>query len=585
MRKGAATATATTSTIKKQFAILTGSADSIGTSFVKAFSGVATVGAVIGFGRTVLAAGDQIQKMSDQTGLSIEQVQRLQHVAGQSGTSIESMVGAVQNLQQRLGDDSTGAAGAMKKLGINMAEFSRLDAFGQMTTLATAIRNIQDPTEQASTAAAVFGKSWKEILPAIKADMVAVGNQATVMADDTVKSLDRIGDALTGAKQQWTAWGGTAVVAIEQIGFALGGGLGTNVMLRKFIEENDPTGLGRAMDRIKPAAIQGAAGLRNLQMSADDLANVEAKLTKQVRESIDANQEAITLEKEQLEARIKLREEMERQLAFGRSWAMFQAMNIEKAGGLSDILGRGKTEMMALPFDVTPTLDEQRLRQQLRFAIPNIQSNFIEPATHEIREGFDAAFAAIGPSLQRALEGGGDVLKSIGGAFGGALTQSIFGGKEMQANITKIFGQTLGGAFNALLPGLGTIVGPLLGKLGGFFKRIFGFGDDEKKPPAPPIDTRRHIPKGSLPLSFATGGFVPPGAVVPAMLHGGLHGEDVVPRGTAGGGSSITINISASAIDAAGMDQVFKQSIIPRIKSALVFNENGLLSVAQRTVR
>jgi hypothetical protein len=181
-----------------------------------------TVGAIVSFGREILEAGDQIQKMADQTGISTAEVQKLNYIAGQSGSSVQSLVGAVQNLQQQLGDNNSGAAGAMARLHINAEAFNQLNTYQQMTTLGEAVRAIKDPTEQASVAAALFGKTWKEILPAIKSGMKEIGDQAPIMADETIKSLDRVGDALKAARQQAVTWGGGFVVAIEGAGFAIG---------------------------------------------------------------------------------------------------------------------------------------------------------------------------------------------------------------------------------------------------------------------------------------------------------------------------------------------------------------------------
>jgi hypothetical protein len=227
-------------------------------------AGMFTVGAVIAFGREVLSAGDRIQKMADQTSIGTEEIQRLQYIAGQSGTSVESLVGAVQNLQQRLGDDNTGAVSAMKRLGINADAFNKLGTYQQMTTLAEAVRRVVDPTEQASVAAALFGKTWKEILPAIKSGMKDVGDQAPIMSDSTVKSLDRIGDALARAKMQSIGLAGVGVLAIEEFGFAIGDmlsrfnpehfGVATSELLKLQKQLNDPTGLVGALANAESAA-------------------------------------------------------------------------------------------------------------------------------------------------------------------------------------------------------------------------------------------------------------------------------------------------------------------------------------------
>jgi hypothetical protein len=217
-----------------------GTATSVLGSMGAQLAGMFTLGAVVAFGRSVLEAGDSIQKMADQTGLSIAEVQKLNYVAGQSGSSIGSLVGAVQNLQQRLGDHDSGAAGAMKKLGINMEAFNKLGTYDQMTQLASGIRAIHDPTEQASIAADLFGKTWKEILPAIKGGMKEVGEAAPVMADATVQALDRVGDAQKRAQQQAIAWGGSVVLAIEGAGFAIG----------NYLSRFDPAHFGRANSEI-----------------------------------------------------------------------------------------------------------------------------------------------------------------------------------------------------------------------------------------------------------------------------------------------------------------------------------------------
>lgn len=267
-------------------------------SMAAQLAGVFTAGAIVAFGRNVLEAGDQIQRMADQTGLSTAEVQKLQYVAGQSGSSIDSLVGAVQNLQQRLGDNNSGAAGAMAKLGINAEAFNRLGTYEQMTTLAAAVRSVKDPTEQASLAAALFGKTWKEILPAIKSGMQEVGDQAPIMADSAVKSLDRIGDALKRSQQIATAWGGGVVLAIEGAGFALGDYLSRfdashfGVANSQILEQE--TYLAKLEGRVvqgKPPVLALGEAAKGMGMSFEDASKMAKKLDEEIRASIKTNTE------------------------------------------------------------------------------------------------------------------------------------------------------------------------------------------------------------------------------------------------------------------------------------------------------
>jgi hypothetical protein len=251
----------------------------LATKLAGAFGIAFSIREIVQFGRSVVEAGTQIQKMADQTGIGIAEVQKLQYIAGQSGTSIEALVSAVQNLQQRLGDDSTGAAGAMKQLGINADAFNKLDTYSQMTTLAEAIRNIHNPTEQASVAAELFGKTWKEILPAIKSGMRDLGEQATVMTDQTVRSLTELENA-------WHAW--TQRATAEAATWAL-------FMKAHFVTVDDSAeGFTAQLDQMQKTAARAlptvAVNLRGVEMSALALKHAEDDLTKAAEESIAAHE-------------------------------------------------------------------------------------------------------------------------------------------------------------------------------------------------------------------------------------------------------------------------------------------------------
>lgn len=313
-----------------------------------AFGVGVSVAGVVSFGREVLAAGDHIQKMADQTNLSIAAVQRFQFIAGQSGSSMDSLVGAVQTLQQKLGDNDKGLTGALASLNINLAAFKQLNAYEQMTTLAEAVRAVEDPTARANLAASLFGKTWKEILPAILGGMREVGDQAPIMADDTVKSLDRIGDQMQKTRQQIVTWGGSLITAIETVANTAADaasafspehfGHTSSWLLKYAAEINDPSGLLRALDAVPPATNRAATGIQALSLSAEEATRIEREMTDQVKESIEAHkEEAAAYEKEQaaLEALIEARKKQVSDIGAG----LFGAKDIEAAQLYADAIG------------------------------------------------------------------------------------------------------------------------------------------------------------------------------------------------------------------------------------------------------
>lgn len=105
----------------------------------------------------------------------------------------------------------------------------------------------------------------------------------------------------------------------------------------------------------------------------------------------------------------------------------------------------------------------------------------LDKQAKSVKGTLGAAFKDLPNVIMRAVEGGGDVGKSVGAMFGSklfgedsALVKSLTGG------LTKALGAKLGGALGSMLPGLGTALGAGLGALS---DKLFGklFGGEGKK--------------------------------------------------------------------------------------------------------
>jgi hypothetical protein len=118
----------------------------------------ATLSGLINFGTAVVQAGSEIEKMSNQTGISTDNIQRLQYVAGQTGTSLSSMVSAAQTLAQRIGAGDQNLVKALDDLGISFEHIKGLDAYSAFTEIGDAIGAVSDPMRQASIASEAFGR-------------------------------------------------------------------------------------------------------------------------------------------------------------------------------------------------------------------------------------------------------------------------------------------------------------------------------------------------------------------------------------------------------------------------------------------
>jgi hypothetical protein len=449
-------------------------------------AGMFTIGAVIAFGREVLNAGDSIQKMSDQTHFSSAEVQKLQYIAGQSSSSIQSLIGASQELTLRLGDENSGAAGAVKKLVGNLDAFQKLGAYDQLVTLGDALGQIKNPTDQAASAAAIFGKNWKEILPAIRSGMRDVGNQAPLMADETVKSLDRIGDALTRAKAQAVSWGGTTVTWIEQAGFALGDylskfqpsnwGMMNSQLLAAEVALNDKTGLAGAMSKLVKPSVDVAKGITAIGMSSRQAADLTEYLNETAKDSIALHEKQAAAAKKAADELAKLLAHIQ-DIERGSPAATFKIVDLKDAihsVGLTadanaDVLTtfanttvRSASDVDALRGSVE---DLERKGRFLEAAMVGVNKqigmlpNVVPKATKAIDDAREAAakstgiFATLKDSLENLWKGfsGGDGLSGVFANIGkGAVDQ---------------LGRALTGGIQGLI-GLGVKgIGSLFGKL------------------------------------------------------------------------------------------------------------------------
>lgn len=455
------------------------------------FGAAITVGAVVNFGREVLGAGDRIKKMADQVSESTDNIQRLMYIAGQSGTSVEALVSAAQNLQQRLGDDTSGAAGAMKRLGVNADTFNKLGTYDQIATLAEGIRGLHDPTEQASVSSALFGKTWKEILPAIKGGMKEVGDAAPIMSNDVVEALDAIGDAMTRAKQQSIVWGGQVVVAFQAFDRAV---LSVRQSLvSQFLPvaedaNNKIRWFDAGLDGLAGAAARAAENTKSLRVdgmeplpkilapTGDALAGLNRQLdlnrasmnaaTESAKKhadmirahQVDALKAANIAAYDNLAAMSKLNQELQHIEKPARD-AVFVLGDLAKVGTVA-------------PVTAALVHLSSRALPDLNIKLQDVGRTATESFGHarSAAAGFgDFLSHDLGKVVVGAFQGGGNVGKSIGASVG----------NELVGGLSKTISQSAG----KLLSGFGSFLGPVGSLLGGAIGGLVGklFDNPEKQ--------------------------------------------------------------------------------------------------------
>ncbi|MGE3780011.1 MAG: hypothetical protein AB7F89_22675, partial [Pirellulaceae bacterium] len=178
------------------------------TSFAKGFAiaGAAGIGAAAAIGgvalRAFMSTGDELDKMRQRTGFSVEALSELRHAADQSGASIEDLENGIRKMQRELGKAgplSKEMEDAISALGLSASQLQAMSPEQQFDAIAKAIGKVPDPTKRAGLAMQFFGKSGTKLLPMIE-DMEALRAEARemgfVMSGQGAANAVKLGDAL-----------------------------------------------------------------------------------------------------------------------------------------------------------------------------------------------------------------------------------------------------------------------------------------------------------------------------------------------------------------------------------------------------
>ena len=195
-----------------------GSTLSTVTSLVKGFMALQ----IVGWFKDAAAAGIQwassMAKMSAQTDLTFRDLQVLEDVAINTGTGLDGLTKSVQVLQQRIGDRS--ARDGIQALGLSFDAIVRMKPADQFATIASALATIDDPTKRAAAAAKIFGNTYREIMPALRANLKEIAAATTVVGDTQIEAADRASARWekfwNDQKKGWAAWAGSMVAGVDQ---------------------------------------------------------------------------------------------------------------------------------------------------------------------------------------------------------------------------------------------------------------------------------------------------------------------------------------------------------------------------------
>lgn len=201
-----------------------GKLDDVGSGLGKAGDGMAGVGSKMTAGITLPAAAaiaglsalvmksvgtaDEMQRLSDVTGISAEELQKLNYAGSALGVGLETVTGAQAKLTKSMAaaSDGTGTqAEAFETLKVSVTDINGnlRDANTVMMEAFDALNGVGNETERDALAMAIFGKSAMELNPLIKAGSAGLKEltdeaeaNGSVISNEGVAALDTFGDSL-----------------------------------------------------------------------------------------------------------------------------------------------------------------------------------------------------------------------------------------------------------------------------------------------------------------------------------------------------------------------------------------------------
>ena len=159
---------------------------------------LATGAGLAAMAKNAIDAADNMNDLSQKTGVSVESLSKFQQAANASGTSIEGVGAAMLQFTKRFQGGAGPAADALKAIGISATDASgKLKSTDQvMLEVADKFKNMEDGGKKAELAMALFGRAGADMIPLLNGGSKAVTDLSATMTGAFAKGADSLNDKL-----------------------------------------------------------------------------------------------------------------------------------------------------------------------------------------------------------------------------------------------------------------------------------------------------------------------------------------------------------------------------------------------------
>lgn len=162
--------------------------------------------------KNIIDGADQISKLSQRTGIAVEQLTALKYAGGLSDVAVEDLGKGIQKLNVNMADAAGGGketAAVFKAIGVQVktADGALRNSDDVLGDIADRLATFKDSPEKGALAQALFGKGGDKFIPLLNSGKQGLADMAqearelgVVFGDDLAKQAEAFNDNLTRLK-------------------------------------------------------------------------------------------------------------------------------------------------------------------------------------------------------------------------------------------------------------------------------------------------------------------------------------------------------------------------------------------------
>lgn len=197
--------------------------------------GAAAVGGLAVLGKRAIDSADNLNDLSQRTGVGVEALSKFGAAAEDSGSSLDEVAKAMGKLAKGIVDPASKTNEALRSIGV-----SSVDARGKirsvdeiMLDLADKFAKLPDGAEKTALAMQIFGKSGANLIPMLNGGREAMSQYSATVTKEMAEAADKFNDAINMIMRELAGPFNQAITAAlpyitqlaQQLGSALPGAI------------------------------------------------------------------------------------------------------------------------------------------------------------------------------------------------------------------------------------------------------------------------------------------------------------------------------------------------------------------------